>query len=58
MELQLDYEKLQNEYEKLPENSRNIASMKKKKDMELELSIIETNINSIKTKLRKYTAMS
>lgn len=58
MELQLDYEKLQSEYEKLPENSRNIASMKKKKDMELELSIIETNINSIKTKLRKYTAMS
>jgi predicted RNase H-like nuclease (RuvC/YqgF family) len=58
MELQLDYEKLQNEYEKLPENSRNIASMKKKKDMELELSIIETNINSIKTKLRKYTALS
>lgn len=58
MELQLDYEKLQSEYVKLPENTRNIAKMKKKKDLELEVSIIETNINSIKTKLRKYTAQS
>lgn len=54
MELQQDYEKLQNEYERLPENSRNIATMKKKKDLELDISIIDTNINSIKTKLRKY----
>ncbi|OMJ74324.1 hypothetical protein SteCoe_26772 [Stentor coeruleus] len=44
--------KLENELEKLAD-SRNPSAVKKKNDLELELSICQSNINSITAKIRK-----
>ncbi|OMJ86662.1 hypothetical protein SteCoe_11746 [Stentor coeruleus] len=44
--------KLENELEKLAE-SRNPSAVKRKNDLELELSICQSNINSVTAKIRK-----
>lgn len=46
------------ELDKLPEVARNVATIRKRNDYQMELGILETNINSVKQKLRQYNRMN
>lgn len=50
--LQIEKQKLENEYIKLPEFSRNLASKIRKVEVENELESVTKTINSVKSKLR------
>jgi hypothetical protein len=47
-----DKQRLEKEYAKQPEVCKNIASKRRKEELELELEILETNIQNIRSKIR------
>jgi uncharacterized phage infection (PIP) family protein YhgE len=57
MNLQMDKKRLDDELSKIPPQSRRIAQLKRKEDIELELQILNSNISTIKTKLRQLNAL-
>jgi hypothetical protein len=58
MTLQRDKQRVLSELDRLPEVARSAATIRKRNDCERELSIMETNINSIKQKLRQFTRLN
>lgn len=51
--LQLEKARLENEFHRLPGQPRNMADKKRKQDLQLELEIVQTNVNNLKSKLKK-----
>jgi hypothetical protein len=49
--------RLEHEYDRLEEQPRSQATIRRKEELELELSIMSTNINNIRMKLRKYQVL-
>lgn len=47
-----DKQRLEKEFSKLPDVCKNVASKRRKEELELELEIIETNIHNLKSKIR------
>ncbi|OMJ70869.1 hypothetical protein SteCoe_31055 [Stentor coeruleus] len=45
-------QQLEKEYAKLPDVCKNLASKRRKEELELELEIIDTNIHNLKSKIR------
>ena len=58
MTLQRDKQRVLSDLDRLPEVARSAATIRKRNDCERELSILETNINSIKQKLRQFTRLN
>ena len=50
--LQIEKQKLENEYIKMPEFSKNLAAKLRKAEVESELDILTKTISSVKSKLR------
>ena len=46
-----------NEFDKIPENPKTIAQKRRKEELDRELSILNKNIASLKTKLRDMDAL-
>jgi hypothetical protein len=57
MTLQLEKQRLESEYSKIPEHAKQIAVRRRREDLELELSILDTNIANMKNKLRGMNAL-
>ena len=53
----MEKDKYKNEYEKIPENPKTIAQKRRKEELDRELSILNKNIASLKTKLRDMDAL-
>jgi hypothetical protein len=49
--------RLEHDYDRLEEQPRSQATIRRKEELELELSIMSTNINNIRMKLRKYQVL-
>jgi predicted nucleic acid-binding Zn-ribbon protein len=58
LQLNLERDKFKNEFDKIPENPKTIAQKRRREDLERELSILNKNIASLKTKLRELDAIS
>jgi hypothetical protein len=54
MVLHLEKEKKVGEFGKMPEVCKTVASKRRRDELELEISILDTNIASLKSKLRTY----
>lgn len=50
--LMQDKQRLEKEFSKLPDVCKNVASKRRKEELELELEIIDTNIHNVKSKIR------
>lgn len=55
--LNQEKQRLDSEYDRLEEQPRSQATMRRKEELELEISIASTNINNIKAKLRKFQVL-
>lgn len=53
-QLNLERDKFKNEFDKIPENPKTLAQKRRREDLERELSILNKNIASLKTKLREF----
>ena len=53
----MEKDKYKNEYDKIPENPKTIAQKRRKEELDRELSILNKNIASLKTKLRDMDAL-
>ena len=47
-----DKQRLEKEFSKLPDVCKNVATKRRKEELELELEIIDTNIHNVKSKIR------
>lgn len=50
--LQMERDRVQIEYNKIPEHSKTISQRRRREDLAQELDLLNTNINSLKSKLR------
>ena len=57
LQLNMERDKYKNEYDKIPENPKTIAQKRRREELERELSILNKNIASLKTKLREFDAL-
>ena len=57
MNLQMDQKRLVDELAKIPPQGRRIAQIKRKEEIDLELEILNSNISTIKNKLRQLNAL-
>ena len=57
MQLNMERDKFKNEFDKIPENAKTIAQKRRREELERELSILNKNIASLKTKLRDFGAL-
>ena len=57
MALQMDKNRLADELAKIPPQGRRIAQIKRKEEIDLELEILNSNISTIKSKLRQFNAL-
>ena len=57
MALQMDKNRLEDELAKIPPQGRRIAQIKRKEEIDLELEILNSNISTIKSKLRQFHAL-
>ena len=53
----MERDKYKNEFEKIPENPKTIAQKRRREELERELSILNKNIASMKTKLKEMDAL-
>ena len=53
----MEKDKYKNEFDKIPENPKTIAQKRRKEELDRELSILNKNIASLKTKLRDMDAL-
>jgi predicted nucleic acid-binding Zn-ribbon protein len=53
----MEKDKYKNEFDKIPENPKTIAQKRRREELERELSILNKNIASLKTKLRDLDAL-
>ena len=57
MNLQMDKKKLEDELSKIPASGKRIAQIKRQEEIELELDILNSNINTLRNKLRQAGAL-
>lgn len=55
--LNQERQRLNSEYDRLEEHPKSQATIRRKEELALELSILTTNLNNIKTKLRNYQVL-
>jgi len=53
LQLNMEREKYQNEFNKIPESAKTIAQRRRRDDLEREISILNKNISSLKNKLKE-----
>ncbi len=52
----MERDKFKNEFDRLPENPKTMIQKRRREELERELSILNKNIASLKTKLREFDA--
>lgn len=57
MSLQMDKQRLEDELAKIPPSAKRIIHIKRKEEIEMELEILNSNISSIKNRLRGFNAL-
>lgn len=54
--LQIEKQKIENELNKLPEQTRTLSLKKRRNELEMQLAMVDQNITNMKSKLRRFNA--
>ena len=52
MQLNIDKDKYKNEFDKIPENAKTMAQIRRRQFLDSELNLLNKNIGTLKQKLR------